>query len=125
MTKCKNCNEADKTWHHDPNTGKWQLLNADGSRHFCMSGATGISSSNTQPQQTQQTATVIEHQQGTMATYEVAHVLDSIDKRIQRIEEYYGDLVELLKAVTQSQTKNQQMADAEARYDQNKEDDSI
>ena len=39
MAKCKNCGEGDKTWTQDSETSKWRLLNADGSRHFCMNNA--------------------------------------------------------------------------------------
>lgn len=75
-------------------------------------------------QQTQQIAKVQAQPQQAqqMATYEVAHILESINKRIGSLEEYYGDLIELLQNVKLNQNKNQEMADQEQQYDQDKED---
>lgn len=103
MAKCKYCGEADKKWYQDSTTGKFSLLEPDGSRHMCQSFNRG------QQQQTTTTTTAtFEHgqplQQPQQATQEgyasaIKALSDQITyqgTQITKLTELYNDLSQYL-----------------------------
>lgn len=73
------------------------------------------SSSPLAPQQQVQSPTTTIPTITTMATYDVANALNEINRRLEELSEYYSGLYEHIK-------NQHKAAEAEAQYDQDKED---
>jgi hypothetical protein len=100
MAKCKNCLEGDKTWTQDEN-GKWRLLNADGSRHFCMGSQGQQQQQQTQAQQQPQVQ-LQQPQVPQQQQYPSKEEWDKLRENVAAIAQFYEGLVSEMQIISKS-----------------------
>lgn len=115
-------------------SGKMIPLEMNGERHQCPNSEYNQQQ---QPQQTTQQPQPAQGQQAQPSRYETSYLiprddwdkvlsnLQTITAQLNRLSEYYGDLLDHVRGLSSINKREQQMADAEATYDQEKEDGTL
>src|SRR5262245_15323699 len=108
MAKCKYCGEADKKWYQDPSTGKFSLLEPDGSRHMCQSYNKGTFPSSPQTstafeQKLQSLEPKQQQQEGyAPAIKALSDQIANQGAQITKLTELYNDLSQYLVEINHS-----------------------